>query len=172
MASVLNSQLIEAARSGDPEALRVLIEATQSRLYRFCLILCGDPVRAEDLCQDAYVKTFDSLKNLKEPNAFIDWLFRLTRNLYIDGVRKAREQVELSEDDVSIHGELAEPLAVHQILSQFDPEDRWLLLLVDMEGYSYGEAAKWLGISEDAVRSRLFRLRKEFLRKWQGRETI
>lgn len=160
---------MEAARAGDKAALRALVEATQSRLFRFCVTLCGDPVRAEDLAQDAYLKTFDNLAKLDKSEAFIDWLFSMTKNLYIDQTRATREQATEEMEDVAAAGDFTEQLNVHRTLSQFDPEDRWLLLLVDMERYSYKEAGELLGISEDAVRSRVFRLRKEFLEKWQGR---
>lgn len=169
--SVLNPQLIEAAKSGDRHAWKELIEATQSRLFRFCLVLCGDPAQAEDLCQQAYLKVYTNLSKLQKNESFMDWLFRSTRNLYIDAVRAKREQSTEILEDMAAGGEFSQHLEVHQILSHFKPEDRLLLVLVDMEEHSYKDAGLILGISEDAVRSRVFRLRKEFLEKWNGRET-
>jgi len=163
--------LVEAAQAGDKKALRDLIDATQGRLYKFCFVLCGDPVRAEDLCQEAYLKVFNSLSKLTKPESFFDWLFRITRHLYIDQIRATREQATAELPEASVSGEQAEALAVHQTLSQFEPEDRWLLVLVDMEQYTYAEAAEMMGLSEAAVRSRLFRIRKIFVEKWQDRET-
>ncbi len=167
-------EIVEAAATGDQKAVKELVEATQARVYKFCLVLCGDPVRAEDLSQEAYIKALANLKKLKEPAAFIDWLFRVTRNLYIDQVRRQRED-SLSPEEAEAHAApaqgLTEILAVHKILSQFETDDRMLLVLVDMESYSYRDAGEILGISEDAVRSRLFRLRKLFVEKWQGGET-
>lgn len=171
MGRPLGKDLIDAAKAGDTKAWRELIEATQNRLYKFCLVLCGDPVRAEDLCQDAFLKTFDKLSKLENPDSFVDWLFRMTKNLYIDGLRSRRETEPLPDDEVQSHPQLAEHLAVHETLSQFEPEDRYLLLLVDMEEYSYREAADVLGITEDSVRSRLFRLRKAFVEKFTAGET-
>ena len=168
----VNSDLIAAAQKGDIVAWRRLIESSQSRLFRFCVVLCGDPLRAEDLCQEAFLRAFASLDQLKDSQSFMDWLFRMTRNLFIDGLRKAREIPTTAEAvEESAGPEFQEHLAVHQTLSQFEPEDRLLLLLVDMEGHSYGEAAEILGATEAAVRSRLFRLRREFLEKWRGGET-
>lgn len=161
-------EIVEAATGGDKKAVRELVEATQARIYKFCLVLCGDPVRAEDLAQEAYLKALGSLSKLKEPGAFIDWLFRITRNLYIDDVRKRREETLSPEESEpgAAAPEFAQILAVHKVLSQFEAEDRLLLVLVDMEDYSYRSAAETLGITEDAVRSRLFRLRKEFIEKY------
>lgn len=176
MGRILDKRLVEEARAGDAKALRALVEATQSRLYRFCLVLCGDAIRAEDLAQEAYIKAFDNLASLKNPDAFIDWLFRLTRHLFIDQTRKTSESLLAAEDgdlgpEIPVAASISEAYAVHEALSQFEPEDRVLLMLVDLEGYTYAEAAQHLGTSEDAVRSKLFRLRQEFVKKWRGSET-
>jgi len=164
-------EIVEAAAAGDKKSVRELVEVTQSRIYKFCFVLCGDPVRAEDLAQEAYLKALGSLHKLKEPGAFIDWLFRITRNLYIDDVRKRREEALApgGEEPGSDAPEFAQILAVHKVLSQFETDDRLLLVLVDMESYSYRDAGQILGITEDAVRSRLFRLRKEFIEKYGQR---
>jgi RNA polymerase sigma-70 factor (ECF subfamily) len=167
----VGKDLIDAAKSGDTKAWRELIEATQNRLFRFCLVLCGDPVKAEDLCQEAFLKTFDKLSKLEKPDSFMDWLFRMTRNLYIDQYRVRKETEELPAEEGGAAPQIAEHIAVHQTLSQFEPDDRYLLMLVDMEEYSYKEAGEVLGISEDAVRSRLFRLRKLFVEKYGDPET-
>jgi RNA polymerase sigma-70 factor (ECF subfamily) len=172
MGHILSKELIESAQKGDMKAWRALVEATQSRLYRFCLVMCGDAVRAEDLCQDAYIKAFSHLSKITKPESFVDWLFRVTKNLYIDSYRRDREiPSAVSEEEMATSGELSEHLAVHEVLSHFEPEDRLLLILIDMEEYSYAEAAQLMAISEDAVRSRIFRLRQEFLKKWQSPET-
>lgn len=173
MGSILKD-LVAKAAAGDKAAVRELVEATQARLFKFCLVLTGDKSRAEDLSQDAYLKALESLSSLKEHGAFIDWLFRVTKNLYIDQMRRRREQSATPESLNEIAAEspeLAEVIAVHRVLSQFEPQDRFLLVLVDMEDYSYKDASASLGISEDAVRSRLFRLRKEFVEKFKKGET-
>ncbi len=160
-------EIVEAAATGDARAVRELIEATQGRLFKFCLVLCGDKARAEDLSQDAFIKALANLKKLQKPEAFVEWLFRVTRHLYIDEVRKFKDasgDLESVEAPARDHADI---IAVHQTLSQFEAEDRWLLVLVDMENYSYKEAAEIMGVSEDTVRTRLFRLRKAFIEKYK-----
>jgi RNA polymerase sigma-70 factor (ECF subfamily) len=167
--------MVEAAKNGDRQAQKHLIEATQTRLFRFCMVLCGDQVKAEDLCQETYLKALANLGKLTKPEAFMSWLFQVCRNLAVDEGRKRRERAASAEEMDALEepasSGFAEHHAVHQVLSQFEPEDRWLLILVDLEEHSYAEAAEVLGLTEDAVRSRLFRLRKEFVNKWNGRET-
>ncbi len=164
--------LAEAACSGDQKAFGLLIEKTQARLFRFTLALCGNRQLAEDLCQEAYLKAFSRLSTLENGKAFLDWLFQITKNQYLDHVRSKASRTVSTEDEPiadesTSSADFAEALAVHEALSQFEPEDRWLLLLVDLEERTYREAAEQLSITEDAVRTRLFRLRKEFLQKWK-----
>lgn len=160
-------ELVEAAAAGDQRAVRELVEATQNRLFKFCLVLCGDRARAEDLSQEAFIKALGNLKKLHKPEAFVEWLFRVTRHLYIDEVRKYKDASGDLESVAAESPELSDIISVHQTLAQFEAEDRWLLVLVDMENYSYKEAADILGISEDAVRTRLFRIRKSFIEKYK-----
>lgn len=172
MGRLLDKNIVINARGGDPKAVRALVEATQTRLFKFCLVLTGDKARAEDLTQETLVKALDSLHKLNKPEAFIDWLFRIARNQMIDEARRHHETPTAPEDlDEPSTGPMAEYLSVHETLSQFEPEDRHLILLIDMEEYTYKEAADALGLTEDTVRSRIFRLRKEFAEKWQARET-
>lgn len=165
--------IIAAAAAGDNAAFRALVEATQGRLFKFCLVLTGDQSRAEDLAQEAYFKILKNLGKLDNAKAFWDWMFRLTRNLYIDALRKQKEELQAEPTDLesASHPEYADAMAVHRALSQFETEERLLLVLVDMEDYSYREAGEVLGLSEDAVRSKLFRIRKKFIETWKGRET-
>ena len=166
------SEFVSRAQAGDSSAYTDLIEATQSRLFRFCLTLTGDRVLSEDLCQDAYIKVLARIGSLEKPGAFMDWLFRITRNLYLDHIRSGQaRETELDEAAMESRdprsADLAEVMSIHRALAQIEPEDRWLLLLVDLEERSYQEAAEALGVSEDSVRSRLFRLRKQFVEQWK-----
>lgn len=170
------SAIIVAAKAGDQKAFGQLIEATQNRLFRFCVTLTADKSLAEDLCQEAYLKVFSRLGDLEKPDAFIDWLFRITKNIFLDQMRSpVAKETSLDEQTLEMQRaedrDWAEILSIHQAMSQFEPEDRWLLMLVDLEERSYSEAGDIMGISEDAVRSRLFRLRKIFLEKWNKPET-
>lgn len=169
-------RLAEQIKAGNKQAYGQLIELTQNRLLRFTLALTGDRALAEDLCQETYVKAYSAIKTLQKNEAVIDWLFKIVKNLHIDFVRARKNQnVSLEEADLesvcSDEGDRAELIAVHRALSQFDPEDRHLLLLVDLEERTYDEAGQILGISEDAVRTRLFRLRKRFAEIFKKPET-
>jgi RNA polymerase sigma-70 factor (ECF subfamily) len=160
-------EIVAKARSGDRAAFGALIEATQSRLFRFCLTLSGDRAFSEDLCQETYVKVYHNLSKLEKDEAFLGWLFQIARHLFIDEKRSKNSQATpLENEDPSVLGiddrDFAQLIAVQQTLSHFDPDDRWLLLMVDLEGLTYKEAAEALKVTEDTVRTRIFRLRQKF----------
>jgi RNA polymerase sigma-70 factor (ECF subfamily) len=169
-------KLVIAARKGDQAAISELVEAAQPRLYRFCFYLCGNKPKAEDLCQEAFIKALSNLKKIKEPARFLSWLFRSTKNHFLDEVKAARNRESESIDSPDEEGGSAATrsealkldarqegmVAVQEALSKLAQEDRFVLLLVDMEERSYQEAAEIIGISEAAVRSRLHRARKAF----------
>src|SRR4051812_10104181 len=170
------AKLVSAARKGSPEALSTLVEAVQPRLFRFSFYLTGNRAKAEDLCQETLVKALSNIKKVKEPSKFISWLFKAAKNQFLDDVKAARnresESLDTPDDDgvsIATHSDAlkSDPqqeglAAVHQALSKLDEEDRFVLLLVDMEEHSYQEAAEIIGITEAAVRSRLHRARKAF----------
>ncbi|MGE4131518.1 MAG: RNA polymerase sigma factor [Bdellovibrionales bacterium] len=165
--------LVKGTQQGNAKDAKELVEATQTRLYRFCLLLTGDRPQAEDILQEAYLKAFSAIHTLSQPEAFWGWIFQISRNLFLDSIRSAKPTVSIL-DHSELEAEspdLAYTITVHQVLSRFESEDRLLLMLVDLEKFTYREAGAALGISEDAVRSRLFRLRKDFLEIWQKLET-
>lgn len=161
--------LVGSAQGGDERALAALIELTQDKLFRFCFMLGRNKEGAEDLCQEVYLKAFRSLAKIKNPAAFPSWLYQIAKNLFIDLKRAETEPLEPEDESTSPNYETA--LHVREVLSHFETEDRVLLLLVELEGQSYKEAAETLETTEDAVRSKLHRLRQIFLKKFDSGET-
>jgi RNA polymerase sigma-70 factor (ECF subfamily) len=168
------SKLVEAAQAQQPGSFDALIEATRARLFRFCFYLTSNREQAEDIYQETYLKAFHSLSKLEDANQFESWLLRIAKNLFIDRIRVARDTVHLPVEELELvlEGDF-DPATVdtarqvHSVLASMSPNDRLILVLVDMEGNSYDEVAEVLGISMPAARSRLSRARQEFLKKHQ-----
>jgi len=172
--------LIEKARRKDPQALRELVVRTQQSLFVFCLHLSHDKHVAEDLAQETYLKCFQSLSTLKEPEAIVGWLKSIARHLFLDLAKSASfssrhitwEELQTQEDQLN-QGLLAwvttpEQLAAVQILQQLEEADRTILILIDIQECTYVEAAQVLGIPEGTVKSRLFRAREKFSALYVG----
>ena len=163
--------LVIKAQKGDQEALAELLRTVQSRLMRFCLYLVPDAAEAQDLFQESLIKAFVGIKNLKKPELFMDWLFRVTKNQFLDNCRSRRP--EKTEDIHEKADELLMPenpeirLRIQEAMENLDPDDRLLLLLVDLEGHSYAEAAGIIGLSTDQVRFRLHQARAKFAERYK-----
>lgn len=169
----LELKLVAQARQGDREAFGGLVELFQKRLMRFCVVMVGTAAEAEEICQETFVRAFQEIKNLSDDSQFLNWLFRISKNYFLDQKKSAFERLrESSAKDfselVSDAADLRSLIAIREALSQFETKDRLLLVLIDLEGHSYAEAGEIVGISEDAVRTRLFRLRKAFIEKFKA----
>lgn len=164
----IDSQVVRKAQAGDEAATRILIESSQDRLFRFCMYLAGNPELAQDICQDTYLKVLEKLGSLQDPNAFMSWLFRAAKNRFLDHLKSRKAADERTLEDLpesvlpSSTPEYENVLEVRRVMAMLDPDERVVLLLIDLEGYSYGQAAETTGDSESAIRSRLHRARQSF----------
>lgn len=173
----LASQVL-LAQKGESAAFSFLIRSTQDRLFRFCLYLCHDRALAQDLCQEAFVRAFEKISSLKESDRFLSWLFKMARNLYLDYVKSPQNSKlatampleEVLEDTVSAStppsSDPTVTIQIQQALAGLEPEDRMILLLVDLEEHTYSEAAGIVGISESNLRFKLHHIRKAFAARY------
>ena len=146
-------------------------------LYRGALRLTRDPAQAEDLVQDTYVRALRYQHSYQEGTNMKAWLFAIMRNLFWDRFTGGRpEDVSLDGDgDVSLYDTLRDPTAVPEadVLDRIAADEvvkaveklpelhREVVLLVDVEGFSYKDAAQVLGVPIGTVMSRLHRARQQ-----------
>src|SRR5512147_235856 len=71
----LYAALVRQAAAGDAEAMEQLLIKAQEAAYRFSLIVCGHPEDAEDVMQDALIKTYRHASDIADPDAFRTWLY-------------------------------------------------------------------------------------------------
>jgi RNA polymerase sigma-70 factor (ECF subfamily) len=179
--------LVTAAATGDPQSLERLLMKAQEVAYRFSRSVCGGPADAEDVMQDALLKTFRYVKRIHDPRAFRTWLYRTVRNACLMKRRKKSGEPDrvLSLDEIlpasdghstgfepAGSGRTPEAVAVNSALRRglkkafhgLPPSYRAIIFLREMEGLSTREVAQVLKISEPNVKMRLHRARL-FLRK-------
>ena len=146
-------------------------------LYRAALRLTRDPAQAEDLVQDAYVRALRYRHSYQTGTNMKAWLFAIMRNLFWDRFRGGRpEDISLDGDgEVSLYDTLRDPTAVPEadVLDSIAAQEvvravealpelhREVVLLVDVEGFSYKDAAEVLGVPIGTVMSRLHRTRRQ-----------
>lgn len=150
----------------------------QDNVYNFALYLCRDKEDAADLVQDTYMKAFQALGSYQKGTNAKAWLFRIAKNTFINDYRKKmRQPKEVDADDVfSIlerqggeviqsnpqESRILESLGdeVTAAVNALGPVYRLVVLLCDIEEFTYEEMAAILDVPIGTVRSRLHRGRK------------
>jgi RNA polymerase sigma-70 factor, ECF subfamily len=158
-------ELVPAALNNEETAKSELIRLTQTALFKFCILLGNNRETAEDLSQDVYIKAFRSLSQLQNAEAFLSWLYQIAKNMFLDLKRSQKPTTHILPEEVSSGSAPEVMYQLQQALSHFDTEDRYLILLIELEEQSYKEAADLLNTTEDAIRSKIHRLRQEFQKK-------
>src|ERR1700731_151958 len=94
-------ELIERARSGDDSAFNQVVQAYRKRILGTIARLIGRPEDVEDVGQEVFLRLFFSLDQLRTPEVFEPWLYRLTVNASYDYLRKQRRRNESRMSDLS-----------------------------------------------------------------------
>lgn len=143
-----------------------LFERCERRLGRYLAQMVRDRSLAEDLLQEAFCVALRSGSQLASARDQEAWLFGVARNLALQALRKRRRfQLALSRFPFRFHAtdDPAEVVATRELLEVLTPEDRSLLLLRYLHGFSAIDLAEVTGLTADAVRQRLSRARKRLL---------
>ncbi|HET6921818.1 MAG TPA: sigma-70 family RNA polymerase sigma factor [Anaeromyxobacteraceae bacterium] len=169
--------LLEAARRGDRRALERLLGRHQRRVYRFGLKMCRDPDDAQDVLQDTLLAVARGVKDFRGASSVSTWLYTIARSFCI---KKRRRSRFAPAGEASLEGESAaevreiadtargpdESLAGRQIeaalekaIGDLAPMYREVLVLRDVEGLTAPAVAEVLGLTVEAVKSRLHRAR-------------
>ena len=170
-----DEELIALSREGDLDAFNRLVERYQTRVYRLAYRMVG-PASADDAAQDAFISAFKSLRSFRGGN-FRSWLLRITANVCRDQLRAAKRKGGASLDEMLEAGAWAPPstgrspeeaatdaelnAAIMAAVAALPPDQRAVLVLIDIEGYSYEETAEAVAASLGTVKSRLSRAREK-----------
>lgn len=169
------AEQIARARRGDREALEAVLAAVAPSVHRFGLRMCRNVHDAEDVLQDTLVNIADHLGDFEGRSSLSSWVFALTRSACARKRRGLKNQPPVSDEHIAATPDPApspEARAADQELASalsaaldgLSHDHREVILLRDVEGLSAPEAASALGISVDALKSRLHRAR-EILRR-------
>jgi RNA polymerase sigma factor (sigma-70 family) len=148
------------------DAFWLIYERYNRDVYRFALFLTGDPVRADDLVSDTFVRAWTARERIQQETVK-GYLLTIARNLHRDQLRATRRFVELEETiegegpGVDVQVEHRSSLRdVRARLHRVAKGDRRALLLYVFKEMSYAEVAAALGISIGATKSRICRARE------------
>ncbi len=183
--------LVREAAGGDRDSMERLLLRAQETAYRFSFLVCGHAEDAEDVMQEALMKTYRYVSRIREPEAFRTWLYRTVRNACLmkrrrrvdeparlvsldEGVRGGDGQV--ARIDVQDSRKRPDEIAVdnwvgarlRRALETLPARYRMIVVLREMEGLSTREVARVAGISEANVKTRLHRARLMLRERMEG----
>ena len=159
-----DAELVNQALAGSVEAFNLLVWRWQRQLYNYLFRLTENRAVAEDICQEAFLRSYLRLKELRERERFASWLFRIAVNLYRSDRRRPSPLAAAAELDDSPHlaGE-AHPmsremlLAIRTLISRLKPELREVILLRFFHGFQFDEMAGILDCPVSTLKSRLYK---------------
>jgi RNA polymerase sigma-70 factor (ECF subfamily) len=186
---LVEPELIEKARTGDAGAFNDVVLAYRKRILGTISRLIGRPEDVEDVAQEVFVRLYYSLDQLRTPQVFEPWLYRLTVNASYDYLRRAKRRGEsrmadLSEQQVLMADSVASGRQQNEerqksrvrdfmdaLFRHVSEEDRLLLTLKEVEGLSLKELEQVYRVNENALKVRLFRARQRVLKAYRAAET-
>jgi RNA polymerase sigma-70 factor, ECF subfamily len=173
------AEWLQAALGGSEVAFAAMIDKYQTPVYNLCYRMLGNAEDAEDAAQETFWRAYQAIKRYDQSRSFITWLLSIAAHYCIDQQRRRRLPVldldVLPEEDVpdaapNPESEVGKIEATHEMehnLSQLNPQDRAAIVLRYWYDFSEEEISQTLSISVSAVKSRLFRARRQLAEMWQ-----
>lgn len=179
---LVDFEVVRKAQAGEATAFNEVVTAYRRRIMGTVARMIGRPEDVEDVAQEVFLRLYYSMDQLRSPEVFEPWLYRLTVNASLDYLRKRRRRSEsrmadLSEQQVMMADAAAgtrwsEDEAqkartremVDALLSEVSEGDRVLLTLKEVEGLSLKELQSIYDVNESALKVRLFRARQRVLK--------
>jgi RNA polymerase sigma-70 factor (ECF subfamily) len=183
---LVDFELIKRARAGEDSAFGQIVQAYRRRILGTIARLIGRPEDVEDVGQEVFLRLYFSLEQLRSPEVFEPWLYRLTVNAAYDYLRRQRrrqesrmadlaeQQVQMADARAGAQRDQSERERrrvrelVDSLLTSASEQDRALLTLKEIEGLSLKELEKIYGVNENALKVRLFRARQRVLKAYAG----
>lgn len=173
---------VKQARAGDRAAFSCLVETYQAPVYNLAYRMLGSATEAEDAAQEAFIRAYTRLHTYDPARKFSSWLLAIASHYCIDMLRKRRIQT-LPLDELPPRAELAmhprtqpeqvvvrqqDASAVQTLLNVLSPAYRTPVILRYWYDMSYREIGDAMGVSENAVKTRLYRARGKLARHLSG----
>jgi len=147
---------------GDVTAMERIYNRHKDRMYTYCLYVTGNRQVSEDVVQETFVRLMRQKAGLNIETTLKNWLFICARNLTFNHLKKqSRDVSPVSIVNPVTEMDMETRLFIRNVLGRLKPEERELILLREQQRFSVEELSALLEISEEAVRVRLYRVRKK-----------
>lgn len=163
-------EIVRNCLKGEAKAWKMLVDFYSRKIFNLAYQFAGTPQEAEDLTQEIFLKLYNSLEKYDFERDFSAWFLTLARNFLIDEFRRTRLEKSQRADFEELNTAAAEADGpenrllsqekaelVRQALLQLSPELRTVLVLREIEGFSYEEIAQKMKLPLGTVKSRVNR---------------
>jgi RNA polymerase sigma-70 factor (ECF subfamily) len=177
-------ELIRKILSGDIKAFKILFDEYKNSVFHVCCRFTGNKRDAEDLCQDVFIKIYQTLHTFRQESKLSTWIYRITVNHCLNHIRGKRKQKIFSAPENIIHkmpgkssskssgnqpDRLMEQKEMNRIISSaidsLSERQKTVLILQKYEGLSCQEIATMMNCSLASVNSMLQRAKKNLIKK-------
>jgi RNA polymerase sigma-70 factor (ECF subfamily) len=184
--STPEGSLVRRAQAGDESAFREIVERYQSKVFSIIHGIVRHRNDVEDIAQQVFAKVYFSLRNFDFRSSLITWIYKITVNECFDYLRKKKVrklvyESDMSEDEVrrvenidpadrrstGADTALARRDYVVKLLDRVSDEEKQLLMLKEVEGYSVEELSGMLNMNENTIKVKLFRARQKLVKAAQ-----
>lgn len=183
--------LVRRAQTGDEAAFQEIVEKYQSKVFSIIHGIVRHRNDVEDIAQQVFAKVYFSIRNFDFRSSLITWIYKITVNECFDYLRKKKVrklvyESDMSEDEVRrvensdpsldraprADATLARRDYVVKLMGRVSDEERNLLMLKEVEGYSVEELSTMLTMNENTIKVKLFRARQKLVKAAQRLDRI
>lgn len=178
-----DEDLVRQIKNGDLDAFDQLVRRYEVKIYNVAFRFMGNHADAVDLAQDTFIRMYQALPGFRGDSSFATWLYRVAANACRDELRKRQRRRSVSMDEMIATSPANMPAApgdyspeetiqrretqqqVQECLNQLSNDHRLILVMREIQGFSYEEIAGALGCSLGTVKSRISRARSALKEK-------
>ena len=171
--------LISRAKSGDDKAFEEIIQMYQKKICTTISYMIKDKDSVEDVAQEVFIKVYSNLKKFNEQSSLFTWIYRITMNACYDEIKREKkisffrnyveedgeeEEIEREDPSQDVHEIVESRLNRAKLiatLKRLPKEQRALIVLRDIRGFSYWEIADMLKLKLGTVKSQISRARQK-----------
>ncbi|MFT6882780.1 MAG: RNA polymerase sigma factor (sigma-70 family) [Marinoscillum sp.] len=177
-----DKDLVRAIILGNRHAFKQLIEQHKHLIGHMIAKLIDDPLEREELCQDVFIKVYNSISTFKGESKLSTWIATIAYRMAVNRLRTLKRSPEMDDiDKINFqHGETSDKLGdvdfskfIHSLIDKMPLNYRTVLTLYYIEGFSYLEIMKVTELPEGTVKNYLFRAKnklKELVTPYIGTE--
>lgn len=182
-----DSELIRSFKEGNDVAFERIVLKYQDRIFNLCYRFLGNMQEAEDVAQDVFIKVFKALKRFRSESSFYTWIYRITVNTCKNRIksldyRRLKKKIQLPDETYTESNRIAAAVMsndspaesmekkermkqIQTAINKLPPDQKAVIVLRDIEGFSYDEISEITGHKLGTVKSKLSRARNDLRNK-------